>query len=395
MCLLAKQQGPAAGPRRRHEFSESTDMSSSKLRVAIVGCGKIADAHVGEVRATGKAEVVAVCDRELLMAKQLSDRFGIQGVFNDMATMLRETRPDVVHIATPPDSHLPLARLAFAQGCHVFLEKPFALNAQDTQKVYDEAAQAGRQVAVNYLYNHESPYVELMQRIGSGSLGELVHIDASYGYDLAGDYGLAVLSDPTHWVHRLPGKLFHNVLDHVLCKVAPLFGPEEIQATCVAFRRRAAVGNPVVDALPDELRFVLRCGILTMNGYISAHARPVTHTMRVLGTRDSVALDFVGRTCVPVARQRYPSSIGRLIPALDQAREFGSAFRRNVGAFRRYEYSFFQGMRSLLNTYYGFLQGSNPAPQQPEVIVRTAYAIDQIIEGVNRSTAEADRSPQS
>ena len=364
-------------------------MSSSKLRVGIIGCGKIADAHVGEVRATTKAEVVAVCDRERLMAKQLADRFAIPGVYDDAAAMLRDERLDVVHIATPPDSHPALASMAFAAGCHVFLEKPFALNALDTQKVYDQAALAGRQVAVNYLYNHESPYLELKQRLASGSIGELVHIDASYGYDLAGDYGLAVLSDPAHWVHRLPGKLFHNVLDHVLCKVAPLFGPDEIDASCVAFRRRAAVGNPVVDALPDELRFVLRCGNLTMNGYISAHARPVTHTMRVLGTRDSVALDFVARTCVPVARQRYPSSIGRLIPSLDQAREFGSAFRRNVRAFRKYEYSFFQGMRRLLGDFYGSIQGVNPAPQQAAAIVRTAYAIDRIIDGVNRSMAAA------
>jgi hypothetical protein len=205
---------------------------------------------------------------------------------------------------------------------------------------------------------------------------------------------LAVLSDPAHWVHRLPGKLFHNVLDHVLCKVAPLLSSDEIDVTCTAFRRRAAVGSPIVDALPDELRFVLRNGALTMNGYISAHARPVTHTMRVLGTRDSVALDFVGRTCIPVARQRYPSSVGRLIPALDQAREFASAFRRNIRAFRRYEYSFFQGMRRLLSAHYGAIRGENPAPQQPAVIVRTAQAIDRIIEGVNRSLAESGSEAQ-
>lgn len=367
-------------------------VTGTLLRVGIIGCGKIADAHVGEIRASGKAEVVAVCDRERLMAKQLADRFAVAGVYDDAAAMLREARLDVLHIATPPDSHLPLARMGFGAGCHVFLEKPFALNAQDTRTVYGEAARAGRQVAVNYLYNHESPYLELQQLLERDALGALVHIDASYGYDLAGDYGLVVLSDPTHWVHRLPGKLFHNVLDHVLCKVAPLFASDDIEASCVAFRRRAATGSAIVDALPDELRFVLRCGNLTMNGYISAHARPVTHTMRVLGTRDSVALDFVGRTCVPVARQRYPSSLGRLIPALDQARGFASAFRRNVRAFRRYEYSFFQGMRRLLNEYYGSIQGMNEAPQQAAVVIRTAVAIDRVIDGVNRSLSAAEGS---
>jgi predicted dehydrogenase len=369
-------------------------MSSKKLRVGIIGCGKIADAHVGEIRASAKAEVVAACDREMLMAKQLADRFALGGVYDDVSTMLREARLDVVHIATPPDSHPALAQLALDAGCHVFLEKPFALNALDTSRVYAEAARANRQVAVNYLYNFESPSLELKRLLDAGALGDLVHVDASYGYDLAGDYGLAVLSDPGHWVHRLPGKLFHNVLDHVMCKVAPMFASDAIDATCVAFRRRAPVGNPVVDALPDELRFVLRCGNLTMNAYISAHARPVTHTMRVLGTRDSYALDFVARTCVPVARQRYPSSIGRLLPSLDQARAFGSAFRRNVRAFRRYEFSFFQGMRKLLRDYYGSILGENEAPQQQALIMRTALAIDRIIEGVNRSMSTPGKGLQ-
>jgi hypothetical protein len=116
--------------------------------------------------------------------------------------------------------------------------------------------------------------------------------------------------------------------------------------------------------------------------------------MRVLGTRDSVALDFVGRTCVPVARQRYPSSIGRLIPALDQSRAFFAAFRGNMRAFRRYEYSFFQGMRRLLSAYYGSIRGTHPAPQQAQVIIRTAHAIDRIVDAVNRSMAKPERGPR-
>jgi hypothetical protein len=80
-----------------------------------------------------------------------------------------------------------------------------------------------------------------------------------------------------------------------------------------------------------------------------------------------------------------------LIPALDQAREFTAAFWRNVRAFRKYEYSFFQGMRRLLTAYYGSILGTDKAPQQAADIVRTARAIDRIIVGVNRSMGEADK----
>ena len=53
------------------------------LRVVIVGCGKIADAHVEEVRKAGYgAEVVGVCDREILMAEQLATRYGVPGHYD-------------------------------------------------------------------------------------------------------------------------------------------------------------------------------------------------------------------------------------------------------------------------------------------------------------------------
>jgi ornithine cyclodeaminase/alanine dehydrogenase-like protein (mu-crystallin family) len=75
-----------------------------KLKVVIVGCGKIADAHVEEVGKVTLAEVVAVCDREALMAEQLAVRYGVPRHFSDFAAMLDAVRPDVVHITTPPQS---------------------------------------------------------------------------------------------------------------------------------------------------------------------------------------------------------------------------------------------------------------------------------------------------
>ena len=48
------------------------------LKVAIVGCGKIADAHASQIRRIEGCEIVGVCDREPLMAKQLYERFPVK-----------------------------------------------------------------------------------------------------------------------------------------------------------------------------------------------------------------------------------------------------------------------------------------------------------------------------
>lgn len=348
------------------------------LRVGIVGCGKIADGHVEQVRATGRGEVVAVCDREPLMAEQLAVRLGVPARYDDLAGMLARERLDVLHVATPPDSHVPIAMAAFDAGCHVFMEKPFALDAGATARILERSAQAGRRVGVNYLYNFESPGLALEGMLARGDLGELVHLDTSYGYNLSGDYGLAVMADPGHWVHRLPGKLFHNVLDHVLAKLVPHLG-EAIEVKVLSFRRRPPTGNEAVDAMPDELRVLLRGGNVTATAMVSAHGRPVGHQLRVVGTRDTVELDYAARTVVRAARQSQPSAIGRLFPPWVQARQFRRNAWRNLGQFRRHEFHYFQCMRVLLGRFYDAVEGRGDDPVPPSQILGVSRVIDQIV----------------
>ena len=348
------------------------------LRVVIIGCGKIADGHVEQTRATGLADVVAVCDREPLMAEQLGVRMGVAACYSDFDVMLREQRPDVVHVATPPSSHLQIARTALAFGAHVFMEKPFTLDQVETRAVLECAARFRRRVSVNYLYNFESAALEARRMLDEGELGQIVHLETSYGYNLDGDYGVAVLRDSAHWVHRLPGRLFHNVLDHVLSKVAPFVG-DDFTVSTVALRRRPPVGDPIVDVLDDELRFTIRSGCVTASGIISAHGRPLSHTLLMVGTRDTVELDVNARTVVRAAQQRYPSALGRILPAYTQARRYLHCVRRNLSEFRRGEFHYFHGMRTLLSRFYDAIAKDGPDPIPMTEIVRVSAMIDGIV----------------
>ena len=355
------------------------------LRVGIIGCGKIADGHVEQIRATGRGEVVAVCDSEPLMAEQLSVRLNVPARYTNLADMLYAERLDVLHIATPPDSHVAIACAAISAGCHVFVEKPFALTETQARVILDTAASLGKRVSVNYLYNFETPGLELERLLEAGALGDIVHLETNYGYNLAGDYGMAVMADPGHWVHRLPGKLFHNVLDHVLAKVAAHIG-EDFSVQVLAFRRRPATGNAAVDAMADELRFMLRGGSVTVSGLVSAHGRPVAHTLRVVGTTDTVELDYAARTLVQSARQTQPSAIGRLFTPWVQARQFLRNGWRGIGEFRRYEAHYFQCMRVLLNRFYDAVEGHGADPVPHPHILRVCRVIDQMVVGMEHQS---------
>ena len=351
------------------------------LKIGLVGCGKIADGHVEQIRALGRGEVVAVCDSEPLMAEQLAVRMNVPRRYTDFAEMLAKERLDVMHVATPPFSHVTLACAAMDAGCHVFVEKPFAPTAPEAELILDRARATGRRVSVNYLYNFETPALDLQAMLDRGDLGEIVHLDTSYGYNLGGDYGLALMTDPQHWVHKLPAKLFHNVLDHVLARLVAHLG-DEFSVQIISFRRRAATGNEALDAMPDELRFMIRSGAVTANGVVSAHARPIAQTLKVYGTRDSVELDYGVRTFVRSAQQKQPSAVGRLFPAWTQARQYAGNGWRNLGRFRRHEFHYFQCMRVLLGRFYDAIESGAPDPVPAEQILRVCRLIDRIAEGM-------------
>src|SRR4051794_24401716 len=105
------------------------------LRVAIVGCGKIADSHASQILRIKGCEIVGVCDREPLMTQQLFERFPVKKAYSDIAEMLSDARPDVVHITTPPGSHFGIATQCIEAGSHVYVEKPFTLDGEEARRL--------------------------------------------------------------------------------------------------------------------------------------------------------------------------------------------------------------------------------------------------------------------
>src|SRR5258707_934629 len=120
------------------------------LKVAIVGCGKIADSHASHIQRIPGCEMVGACDREPLMSKQICERFPIRASFTDLDDLITKARPDVVHITTPPQSHFAIARHCLQHGCHVYVEKPFTLYTHETQELIEIAERTNLKVTAGH-----------------------------------------------------------------------------------------------------------------------------------------------------------------------------------------------------------------------------------------------------
>ena len=357
------------------------------LKVAIVGCGKIADGHVEEIgKMPDLARVVAVCDLEPLMAEQLAMRYGIPRYYGDLVELLEKERPDVIHITTPPQSHLEIARRVVDAGCHVMVEKPLTLTHADSLQLVELVAKAGRSLTVGYTYFFDPPAVIVRDLVASGALGEPVHVESFFGYDLAGTFGSALLADPNHWVHRLPGKLFHNNIDHMLNKALEFIEEETPAVAAFAATRREKRFGDGRDAMADELRVVLRGRKTTAYATFSGHARPAAHFLRVYGTRRSLHADFVARTVVFDDGAKLPSALGRMLPAFSISRQYAREGWRNAVRFARSDYHFFAGLNRLLRLYYQSILDGSPPPITSRDMLRVSAAMEEVFRQVAQAS---------
>lgn len=359
------------------------------LKVAVIGCGKIADGHIEEIGKIEGAGVVAVCDLEPLMAEQIAVRYGIPAHYSDLATLLEREKPDVVHITTPPKFHAPLAMMAVDAGCHVYMEKPLAPTAAEARKLIDYVQSHGRKMTINYWPNFDPAGLMLRDLLQQGVLGDPVHVESFFGYNLAGPFGQALLGDTGHWVHGLPGKLFQNVLDHLLNKIALILPDDAPRIVAQGYRLRPDSGIVAQDCMLDELRLMMHGERVSAYGTFSSHARPVGHFLRVYGTRNTVHVDYNSRTVALDQDQTFPSALGRLIPPFQQGWRMLRGGRSNVRRFLHNEFHYFAGMNRLIASFYESIRTDGPLPISYRDILRVSEWMDEIFRQVPQPAGTA------
>src|SRR4051794_1186719 len=106
--------------------NNNTPKVEGQLRVALLGAGKVAEAHARALKSIPGVSVVAICDMDGKKAETFAERWNIPARFDDPARMLRTERIDTLHVLTPPPAHAACAIDAVAAGCHVLIEKPMA-----------------------------------------------------------------------------------------------------------------------------------------------------------------------------------------------------------------------------------------------------------------------------
>ena len=165
---------------------EMTNRQDGRLRVAVAGL-HIGRGHARAVAAHPRADLVAVCDPNEALAREVADAYGDPAIYADYDAMLAAESLDGVCIATPNRLHAPMARAAIARGLHVLCEKPLTLDTGEARDLLARARTAGVTHAVNFS-NRPNPAVRYVrEQLDAGVLGRVYEAHLTYLQDWLAD----------------------------------------------------------------------------------------------------------------------------------------------------------------------------------------------------------------
>jgi predicted dehydrogenase len=253
-----------------------------KVRVGIAGVGQAAKTiHIPALRKLPEVEIVGHYD-----PRQEPSEFPIFSTLEALQNM----NPDVVVIASPPDSHMAIAQATLAAGAHVFCEKPLANSVAEADVIAAAAERAGRQVCVNSEFPFMPMHLAAAREIGSERFGRLLFVEAHQTF---------VVTSETEagWRGADPQRTFKEFGTHVIDLCKTFFGERPI-------RMIARMPRPFANGGPDYLNLVRlefsgdRVAQITLDRLTKGKHRYLD--MRLVGERGTIETSLGGSAEVRV-----------------------------------------------------------------------------------------------
>ena len=196
--------------------------TNKKMRVGIIGCGWIADAHVDSYKRMADVEIVAGADLIPGKAAAFFAKHGVEGVKTDYAShkeMLDDEslQLDAVSICTYNRQHAAPAIYALQKGVHVMLEKPFTVTLDEAIEVMKAEKESGKILSIGFQPRLD-PNMQMIKKIvESGELGQIYYIQTGGGRrrGIPTPFGTTFIEDKTAGLGAL-GDIGCYSLDMVL-----------------------------------------------------------------------------------------------------------------------------------------------------------------------------------
>jgi predicted dehydrogenase/nucleoside-diphosphate-sugar epimerase len=338
----------------------------TQLRVGLVGAGYISEFHARAIQRVPNARIVGIADVVDSRATALAGRFGIPKVFPNMEAMMNEG-VDVIHVLTPPDTHAQLAIAALKNGCHVLVEKPLAINAEEVDRISVAATAAQKSVCVNHSMLYDRFVSKALKIVRSGAIGEPLTFD----YFRSSEYP-PYRGGPLPVQYQDGGYPFLDQGVHALYLAESFLGAIE--------DAKAIYGTHGCDSnlLFDEWRVAAQCQRGTANIQISWNVRPLQNWFVVQGTKGVVRANLFAMWVAHTPQLPLPKAPARALQAMLEGLSICAQVPANVARFAAKKIVQYDGLHSLVASFYGALQSGASMPVSPEQARSTVYWTERL-----------------
>lgn len=352
-------------------------MPRTPLGIAILGCGQIADAHLGEIAKLDSAKLVAVCDSRPELAEQAAARFGVPNQLSSLDELLDRDDVDVIHVCTPAHTHGSLTIRCLEAGKNVYVEKPFTVDVVEARQVIEVARQSNGKLCLGHDQLFDPAWLRVKQIVASGKLGPVRHVDSHVGYALSGPFGREVTTNQEHWVHKLNGGLFQNTISHPLYRITEFVTSPKVDMTAVWLHN----GN----VIPADLRVSLwgnddHGGDVTGTLLFTSNVKPHARITRVYGENSSLEVDFDAQVIRMLKPFKVPGAFQKLERPAYQLVEAACNLARNTVHFVKGDIHYFHGMRNLFDAFYDSIRNETEPPISYDEMIRFTGLMDDIFE---------------
>ncbi|MGB0681403.1 MAG: Gfo/Idh/MocA family protein [Magnetovibrionaceae bacterium] len=144
------------------------------IRIALIGCGRVAGHHAASIEQVAGAELAAVCDLESDRADGYARQFDVPAFTNYHEMLTAVPNIDVVAVITPSGMHFEhTLDVINGYGHHVIVEKPTFMRPDQAEAAFDAAASVGAQVFPVFQNRHNKAVRRVRKALEAGELGDI------------------------------------------------------------------------------------------------------------------------------------------------------------------------------------------------------------------------------
>ncbi len=356
------------------------------LKAAVVGSGGISQEHLsflsGKTVVAGdvsdRVKLAAVCDLSPAAAKYGATKFGAEASYTDMTKMLEQASPDVVHILTPPQSHVALVTEALASGAHVICEKPITPTSEELRKLQAVADEYNRHLLESHNYRFNSGVVAIKEMIDDGDLGDVREVEIRVTLpvtDPGGRFGDPNMPSP---IHKMPAGVIHDFTTHLSYLMLHLTGDATFTKVGASWNNHSEspifrydnldaimIGSSDTGPVHGRLRF-------------ESDAAPDGFTIVVRGTRGYAETDLFQPYLRAVIPRTGGGQLSPIANHIANGLELVKSGVTNVGK-KIMQKGPYHGLHQMLDDTYAALVDGNEMPVTPQQMLRASMLVDQLL----------------